>query len=438
MSDHAGVTITLFACEGLLRSMDPQDANAAGACAAIARSCAGSRRARLPAVGGSRAVRRIARLRCLLAGCSRRSSSTGRGSPGRSISSRARSRSPRSSRRRPIRRSRRGSRARRRSARSRAASSALPDNRSYTRYADLGRPYVVWNVFAAPELSLTPRQWCFPVAGCVAYRGYFAEADARAEAARLAAAGDDVHVGGVPAYSTLGYFDDPVLSTFVRYREAELARLIFHELAHQVVYVKDDTSFNESFAVAVEEEGIARWLAAEGRSARPATRRSSPPMSRAGSGCAPSSATLIAHDARAPRRALRERRDRRREARRQGGGLRRDARRVRAAEGRLGRRPGVRPLVRGRRRTMPASSSVGALCRPRAAIRALLAAEGGDLPRFYARVKALAALPKAERERGAGGGGDARRGAPAPWATRRRRTDAARRIQLVLPSKISL
>src|SRR5262245_443267 len=139
----------------------------------------------------------------------------------------------------------------------------LPDNRSYTSYADLGRPYAVWNVFASPELSLTPRQWCFPVAGCVNYRGYFAEADARTEAARLAAAGDDVHVSGIPAYSTLGYFDDPVLSTFVRYREVDLARLIFHELAHQVVYVKDDTSFNESFAVAVEEAGVARWLAHE-------------------------------------------------------------------------------------------------------------------------------------------------------------------------------
>src|SRR4029450_5747287 len=114
----------------------------------------------------------------------------------------------------------------------------LPDNGSYTRYADVGRQYVVWNMFAAPQFSLAARQWCFPVAGCVAYRGYFAEADARAEAARLAAEGDDVHVGGVPAYSTLGYFDDPVLSTFARYREVELARLIFPELAHQVVYVK--------------------------------------------------------------------------------------------------------------------------------------------------------------------------------------------------------
>ncbi len=140
---------------------------------------------------------------------------------------------------------------------------SLPDNPSYTRYADVGRAYVVWNVFAAPELSLSPRQWCFPVAGCVAYRGYFSEADARAEAARLAAEGFDVHVGGVPAYSTLGYFDDPILSTFIRYRDAEVARLVFHELAHQVVYVKDDSSFNESFAVAVEEAGLARWQAAQ-------------------------------------------------------------------------------------------------------------------------------------------------------------------------------
>ncbi len=95
----------------------------------------------------------------------------------------------------------------------------LPDNRSYTRYSDLGRPFVVWNVFATPPLSLAARQWCFPVAGCVSYRGYFNESEARAEAARLAAAGDDVYVSGVPAYSTLGYFDDPVLSTFVRWPE---------------------------------------------------------------------------------------------------------------------------------------------------------------------------------------------------------------------------
>lgn len=139
----------------------------------------------------------------------------------------------------------------------------LPDNRSYTRYTDLGRPFVVWNVVATPELSLTPRQWCYAIVGCVSYRGYFNEDDARHETERLLARGDDVHLGGVPAYSTLGWFDDPVLSTFVRYRETELARLLFHELAHQVIYVKDDTAFNESFAVAVEEEGMRRWMAAQ-------------------------------------------------------------------------------------------------------------------------------------------------------------------------------
>ena len=145
-----------------------------------------------------------------------------------------------------------------------SAELALPDNRSYTSYADLGRPFVVWNVFATPELSLKPRQWCFPVAGCVSYRGYFNEAEAREEAARLHAAGEDVVVSGVPAYSTLGYFDDPVLSTFVRWPEVEVARMLFHELSHQVVYVKDDTQFNESFAAAVEEVGVERWLRAQG------------------------------------------------------------------------------------------------------------------------------------------------------------------------------
>ena len=128
---------------------------------------------------------------------------------------------------------------------------ALPDNGSYRRYTALDRPYVLWNVFATPPLSLEPMQWCFPVAGCVNYRGYFAEGEARAEAAHLSATGDDVYVGGVPAYSTLGYFDDPVLSTIIRYPETEVARLIFHELAHQVAYAKDDTVFNESFAVTV-------------------------------------------------------------------------------------------------------------------------------------------------------------------------------------------
>jgi predicted aminopeptidase len=141
----------------------------------------------------------------------------------------------------------------------------LPENNSYLAYADLERPYVVWNVFAAPEFSVEPKAECFPFTGCVSYRGFYSEEDARRHAEKLHKAGYDVYVGGVPAYSTLGWSDDPLLSTFIRYSDAQLARLVFHELAHQVVYAKNDTTFNESFAVAVEEEGVKRWLEAEGR-----------------------------------------------------------------------------------------------------------------------------------------------------------------------------
>jgi predicted aminopeptidase len=145
---------------------------------------------------------------------------------------------------------------------------ALPDNRSYTRYADLKRPAAVWNVFATPELSTALKSWCYPVFGCASYRGYFARADADRLAADLAAQGYDVSVGPVPAYSTLGWFADPLLNTFINQSEPELARLIFHELAHQVVYVRDDTVFNESFATCVEREGVRRWLLARGSEAQ--------------------------------------------------------------------------------------------------------------------------------------------------------------------------
>ena len=141
----------------------------------------------------------------------------------------------------------------------------LPDNPSYASYAQIDRPYVVWNVFAAPELSVEPKAECFPFTGCVSYRGFYKEDEARRHAQKLREAGYDVYVGGVPAYSTLGWFDDPLLSTFIGYPDAQLARLVFHELAHQVVYAKNDTTFNESFAVAVEEEGVRRWLESEGR-----------------------------------------------------------------------------------------------------------------------------------------------------------------------------
>src|SRR6476469_5797215 len=137
---------------------------------------------------------------------------------------------------------------------------SLPDNASYRNYAALKRPYVLWNVVAAPELSLVPREWCFPVAGCVNYRGYYSHERAIAYAHQLRAQGDDVQVGGVTAYSTLGWFNDPLISTFINFPDAELARLIFHELAHQVVYVAGDSQFNESFASAVEEAGVESWL----------------------------------------------------------------------------------------------------------------------------------------------------------------------------------
>jgi predicted aminopeptidase len=143
----------------------------------------------------------------------------------------------------------------------------LPENASYLAYANLNRPYVVWNVFATPEFSVEPKSECFPFTGCVSYRGFYSEKEARRHAERLRASGYDVYVGGVPAYSTLGWFDDPLLSTFIRYPDAQLARLVFHELAHQVVYARDDTTFNESFAVTVEEEGVKRWLEAEGKPA---------------------------------------------------------------------------------------------------------------------------------------------------------------------------
>ena len=141
---------------------------------------------------------------------------------------------------------------------------SLPDNGSYTKYADLKRKYVLWNVIATPELSLKPERWCFPVAGCVDYRGYYSREAAQSFADSLRRQSLDVRVTGVPAYSTLGWFNDPVLSTFIEYPDAELARLIFHELAHQVAYAPGDSQFNESFATAVEEIGVMRWLEAKG------------------------------------------------------------------------------------------------------------------------------------------------------------------------------
>lgn len=141
----------------------------------------------------------------------------------------------------------------------------LPDNASYRSYADVGRPYVVWNVFATEEFSVQPRRWCFPIAGCVVYRGYFNENSAQRYARRMRLRGDDAVVGGVSAYSTLGHFKDPVLNTMLGWSDAQLAGTLFHELAHQLVYVPGDSEFNETFATVVEEAGLERWLNRVGR-----------------------------------------------------------------------------------------------------------------------------------------------------------------------------
>lgn len=143
----------------------------------------------------------------------------------------------------------------------------LPDSRSYLSYADLGRPYVVFNVVATDEFAVEPRRWCFLVAGCVAYRGYFDEQRARDFALKLSIRGADVSVGGVPTYSTLGHLPDPVFSPMLQWRETRLVGTIFHELAHERLYVPGDSEFNEAFASVVEAAGVERWLEMHGRQA---------------------------------------------------------------------------------------------------------------------------------------------------------------------------
>jgi predicted aminopeptidase len=272
----------------------------------------------------------------------------------------------------------------------------LPDNGSYRRYADLGRPFVVWNVFAAPEFSLELREWCFPVAGCVNYRGYFREADAREEAARLAAQGYDVHVGGVPAYSTLGWFDDPLLSSFIRYPEVELARLMFHELAHQLVYAPGDTAFNESFATAVEEAGLERWIASRppAEAEKLAAERDRSDRLRA------TFRRLVAETRERLAQVYAEPADeatRRREKVRAFETMREAFAREQAGA------PGLAGYDRffagegGGGPNNASLASVGLYTGLLPSFRVLLASEGGDLPRFYARVRDLAALPKDQR-----------------------------------------
>src|SRR5215472_7271379 len=266
----------------------------------------------------------------------------------------------------------------------------LPENDSYRSYADIDRPFVVWNVVAAPEFSLLPKRWCFPVAGCVAYRGYFHERRARSLALELEARGFDVVVEGVPAYSTLGRFADPVISSMLRYDDDELAATIFHELAHQLIYVKNDSEFNEAFATTVEEVGLTRWLEHQGAVQR--IERFRVEQRREAALLAllrPARAQLAAlYESGVPFADLR-------------GGKQRILGELAADIGALERRQGVHYpvydawIAAGLNNAQLAAVATYYDCVP--GFERLLAAENGDLPRFYAAVRALAAAPRAER-----------------------------------------
>lgn len=254
----------------------------------------------------------------------------------------------------------------------------LPDNGSYRSYAALPRPYVVWNVVAAPAFSLEPVKSCFPVAGCVSYRGFFAREDAEEHARELRAQGNDVYVHGVPAYSTLGRFDDPLLSTFIQYPEGELARLIFHELAHQVAYAKDDSTFNESFAVVVEREGLRRWMADKGE----APLRAQADLQRRRA-----EFHALLEGSRERLRSLYRSRLAPEEMRR------RKAEEFRALKAALAKYPTLAALEPNN--AFLAARSTYTRLVPE--FEKLLAEEGGDLPRFYERVKKLAASEPSSR-----------------------------------------
>lgn len=259
----------------------------------------------------------------------------------------------------------------------------LPDNGSYRRFADLARPYAVWNVFAAPEFSLEAVQSCFPVVGCVAYRGFFDKSDADRHAGRLSRQGLDAVVLGVPAYSTLGTFDDPLLSTFIAWPEAELGRLLFHELAHQLIYVKDDSTFNESFAVAVEREGVRRWLASADRAAELRRFLEARRQEREFAGLLENTRARLAALYATPLAPE---------------GMRAQKRAVFAE---LAAAPLYKRYA-SRLGAMPNNAllaSFATYSQRVPAFERMLAASGGELERFYAEVKSLAALGKAERDR---------------------------------------
>jgi predicted aminopeptidase len=267
----------------------------------------------------------------------------------------------------------------------------LPNNKSYTTYADLGREYVVWTVTATPEFSVEPQEWCFPVVGCVAYRGYFKEASARKFAARWHARGFDTMVDGTPAYSTLGKFNDPILNTMMSYGDDELASILFHELSHQLIYIADDTAFNEAFAVAVEQEGLARWLKSRGRESELVRYRKRRERQAESLG--------VIRRYRAELKTL------------YASGIADDVMRSRKASvfarlveelGAIDRRYSVRSGIVEDLQGHPNNARLASLatyydCVP--GFERMLAENDHDLPRFYAAVRELAKLPRAERRR---------------------------------------
>jgi predicted aminopeptidase len=266
---------------------------------------------------------------------------------------------------------------------------ALPNNRSYTTYADLRREYVTWAVVATPEFSVDAHEWCFPIAGCVAYRGYFKESAAERFAAKLRARGFDTVVSGVPAYSTLGKFNDPVLSTMMGYGDDELAAILFHELSHQVVYIPDDSSFNEAFAVAVEQAGLSRWLVAQGRAGeldKHLRRRE-----RQAEGLA-----LVARYRAELQELYRGDLPAERMRARKAEIFARLVDDVRARDARAGIKSGLAQALEGPpNNARLASVATYYACVP--GFERVLAEQHGDLPRFYAAVRELAKLPRAER-----------------------------------------
>jgi predicted aminopeptidase len=266
---------------------------------------------------------------------------------------------------------------------------ALPVGDAYASYAALGRPFVAWNVFAAPEFSLAPREWCYPLVGCLAYRGYFDRAAAAREADRLAAGGEDVHVAGVVAYSTLGWFDDPLLDTFLFRRADRLAWLLFHELSHRRLFVSGDTLFNESYATAVADAGVQQWLAARGDDALRARAEEDAARRRAVIDLllglrTELDALYAAPDDAATRRARKARAlD---EARAAYAGLRAG----------WGDDPGFDAWI-GEGLNNAKLNTVGLYHHLVPAFRALLAQQGGDFAAFHAVVERLAGQPEATR-----------------------------------------